>query len=476
MPNARSYFTRPLSIALPTLALLLAACGEEEPLPPDGGVLYGPHEATIDGLVAPLLEDEWTVGMVVGLLLPDGSTAVYGYGSAVRDGFVLPNRSTLYEIGSISKTFTGLALASMAEEGSVQLDQTVQSLLPAGQVTVPSLNNVDVTLAHLSTHTSGMPRMPPDFAPSNPDDPYPDYGTAELYTTLNGLSLTAEPGTAWEYSNLGVGLLGHALALTDGSSYEEMIDARICTPLGLTDTGMTLSADQQVRYAQGYTGDLGEAAPFTFDALAGAGALRSTADDVLTYLAAQAGVVSSPLSTAMQQSHTVRYSVSPSMDIGLGWLIDEDRYTWHNGGTYGFGTYAGFDPQTQTGVTVLSNVFTAYGAETRLGREVLKLVAGESYVAPDLPATLVLDVSELQPYAGNFRIGSVSSVDVEFDGQALYLVLPGQPRLRMFASDVDSFYLRMAVATITYDCSGSACDSFFFDQPGAGSFTATRQP
>ena len=210
----------------------------------------GKHQKQVDDLVRPIIEGKWAPGLVVGLIDADGQE-VYGYGETKTGGGVKPDQDTLFEIGSITKTFTSLALAGLVADGKLKLDDEVKTLLPAGQVTMPSRSGKEITLLQLSTHTSGLPRMPDNKAPKDPKDPFADYDAAKLYAFLSGYTLTRDPGAQWEYSNLGVGLLGHALSLKANKTYEALVADRITGPLKLKDTTIALSAEQTKRLAPG---------------------------------------------------------------------------------------------------------------------------------------------------------------------------------------------------------------------------------
>src|SRR5262249_48310186 len=160
-----------------------------------------------------------------------------------------------------------------------------------------------------------------------------------------------------EYSNLGAGLLGHALARRAGSDYETSVRSRILQPLKMNSTTVTLSAGLKARMAQGHDESLAPVSNWDLDALAGAGALRSTANDMLTFLAAFMGYSESPLRPAMRSMLSERRPAEPRQEIGLAWLIQkagEDEIIWHNGGTGGFRSFTGYNPKTRTGVIVLS--------------------------------------------------------------------------------------------------------------------------
>ena len=263
----------------------------------------------------------------------------------------------LVEIGSITKAFTGALLAEMASRGDLALDDPVEALLPGG-VTVPSDGERRITLEDLATHTSGLPRIPSNMRPASFLNPYVDYSVEQLYEFLGSHELRRGVGEAYEYSNLGFGLLGHALALRAGASYEDLLRERILGPLGMDDTGITLSDDGRARLAPGHNAR-GDTVPnWDLPTLAGAGALRSTAADMLRFLAAHLrgdDGIGARIVTATQAR---RAAGSANMDIGLGWHIlrrPDRTLVWHNGGTGGYRTFAGFDAGRGIAVVVLTN-------------------------------------------------------------------------------------------------------------------------
>ena len=130
----------------------------------------------------------------------------------------------------MTKVFTSLLLMDMTRHGEIALTDPVSKYLPAS-VKVPERNNRKITLADLSTQSSGLPRMPTNFAPKDQMNPYADYSVQQMYDFLSGYQLTRDIGSQYEYSNLGVGLLGHVLSLRAGTSYEALVRSRICDPL-----------------------------------------------------------------------------------------------------------------------------------------------------------------------------------------------------------------------------------------------------
>jgi len=195
-------------------------------------------------------EEHRSVGIVVGVVEPGGRRVV-GYGRLATDDVRRPDGDTVFEIGSITKVFTSIILADMVERGEVALDDPVQRLLPA-DVRVPTRNGAAITLLHLATHSSGLPRLPENLDPADPANPYADYTVAQLYAFLSSHELGRDIGETVEYSNLGVGLLGHALATRADSDYETLVRDRVLRPLAMLDTSITLTPSGRDRLAAGH--------------------------------------------------------------------------------------------------------------------------------------------------------------------------------------------------------------------------------
>src|SRR5262249_11166935 len=153
-------------------------------------------------------------GIVVGVIEPGGRRVVPYGGLAKGDPRTLDG-DTVFEIGSITKVFTSLLLADAVKRREVALTDPISKFLP-DRVKSPERGDRAITLQDLSTHTSGLPRLPANFAPKNASNPYADYSVEDLYQFLGGYQLTRDIGTQYEYSNLGGGLLGHVLALRAG--------------------------------------------------------------------------------------------------------------------------------------------------------------------------------------------------------------------------------------------------------------------
>lgn len=191
-----------------------------------------------------------SVGIVVGVIDSSGRRIV-SYGNLDSGDKRAVDGNTIFEIGSITKVFTSLLLADMVERKEVALTDPVSKYLPA-EVKMPERNGRQITLEDLSTHTSGLPRLPSNMKPKDPANPYADYSVEQMYQFLSGYQLTRDPGSQYEYSNLGGGLLGHVLARRAGTDYGTLVRTRICEPLGMNDTRITLSPEEKARFATGY--------------------------------------------------------------------------------------------------------------------------------------------------------------------------------------------------------------------------------
>ena len=287
---------------------------------------------------------------------------VVAYGNLAKGDPRTLDGDTIFEIGSVSKVFTSLLLADMVNRKEVALDDPAAKYLPEN-VKMPERSGKSITLLDLSTHSSGLPPLPSNLKPKDPRNPYADYSVDDLYQFLSGYTLPRDPGSEFEYSNLGAGLLGHLLACRAGTDYESLIRSRITQPLGMPDTGITLSSSMKQRMATGHNAMLAPVANWDLPTLAGAGALRSSANDMLTFLEAFLGYKESPLAPAMKAMLEVRRPAGQAK-IGLGWFISSahDReIAWHDGGTGGFRSFVGYDPKERIGVVVLSNASTPIG-------------------------------------------------------------------------------------------------------------------
>jgi len=333
----------------------------------------------IDRLVNSVMTLPDGSGLIVGVLR-GGSASYYGYGSGNGEG--RPTAETVYEIGSISKVFTAVLLATMLNDGLVELDEQVRTVDPA-------LSNLppQITLLSLATHTSGLPKMPSDMLRSmfrSRGNPYARYSVEDMLRYLSRCKperLQRRIGKV-EYSNLGMGLLGHILAQKLGVPFERAVVTRVCDPLGMQDTRIELTSAMVARLAPPCLANGKAASNWEMPAFEGAGGLRSTAKDVIAFLQANVEAAGSPLTTALRLCQEIRSRefapagwmqalASRSSEIaidmqryrqgvGLGWVVgqlqaDGSPLHWHHGATGGYRAFSGFVRDLGLGVAVLAN-------------------------------------------------------------------------------------------------------------------------
>ncbi|MEO5904058.1 MAG: serine hydrolase, partial [Gemmatimonadaceae bacterium] len=297
----------------------------QTPFPSESGI-----KSTIDNRVS----TKRAMGMVVATLEKGQAPHVYTAGVSGIAGLPL-DANTVFEIGSITKVFTNTILADMVRRGEVKLTDPISKYLPAS-VHVPQRNGRRITLLDLATQSSGLPRLPTNLKPADMANPYADYTVRQLYDFLTTYSLTRDIGAQYEYSNLGMGILGHVLALRTGKSYEALVKERVLIPLGMHDSGITLSKAMKSRMSQGFDANGAPMSLWDLPTLAGAGALRSTANDMLKFLAANLDSATVPLGPAMAMARAPRMAIGPNNMIGLAWntvTVFGLPVTWHNGGT-----------------------------------------------------------------------------------------------------------------------------------------------
>jgi D-alanyl-D-alanine-carboxypeptidase/D-alanyl-D-alanine-endopeptidase len=328
--------------------------------------------------------------IIIGIVDPNG-TQFFSNGKISNTNNTNVDQNTIFAIGSNTKVFTTVLLAEMVEEGLIKLNDPIDKYLPPN-VTIPQYKGHKITIEDLATHTSGLPEFPSNYCPSfaisnaqsledkvqhvrNLMSCTKNFTIGQLYQSLSNTTLTREPGSKYEYSTFGTGLLGRILTLKSNmSSYDELLTERILNVLGMNSTSIYLSDEQKSRLAIGHLS--GRELPLfnISNPLVPGGGLYSSADDLLKFISANIGLIKTKLDSAMQTSHLIRHSTGfliPNniavsgkngdieLYIGLGWLVTTNlgnEIIWHNGGTIGgYNAFMGFNPDTKRGIVVLCN-------------------------------------------------------------------------------------------------------------------------
>lgn len=332
--------------------------------------------------VQPYLDDHYSAAITVGIVDENGSH-VLGFGQLrQKDPDSRPDGKTVYQVGSITKIFTTTMLAEEVISGRLKLDEPAQKYLPKDLI-LPKKGNREITLEDLATHHSGLPPLPQlSFAAllggSLSKNLYAGVDREVLRQYLPLTWLSSPVGEKFNYSNLGIGLIGHALVETSSSeSYDSMVRQRITSPLKMNDTGVKLIDEQYSRLVQGYDALEMKTQPWDFPTLEGCGALHSTVNDMLLFAAANLGLRKTVLTPAMELAQTPRPNREfPGGEMGLGWLVQEQKrsgttHVWHDGMTGGYCSILILIPERKLGVVVLSNVASPVH---RIGNSICDLI------------------------------------------------------------------------------------------------------
>ena len=408
-------------------------------------------DADILAIIKQRVDEKRSAGIVVGILEPDGKTRVIAYGDPGPGQPPLDGNS-VFEIGSISKVFTGTLLADLVQEGKVGLDDPVQKFLPA-TAKLPTRNGKSITLRNLSEQNSGLPRMPNNFRPADQSNPYADYSVQQMYDFLAGYTLPRDPGEKFEYSNLGVGLLGHALSLAAGKPYEELQRERIWAPLGMEHTAITFTPWMKAHLALGHDEQGNVVANWDIPTLAGAGAIRSTMNDMLKFLEANLHPERGRLQRAMAFAQEER-APAGNMGIGLNWLrfhFGADTIVWHNGGTGGYRTFIGLQPSQKRGVIIMTNT-TGAGADD-IGIHLLdpSRPLTPKPAPPKQRTAIEVRAEVLNTYVGTYQLAPSFAIEVTLKDGALFGRPTDQPAFRLWPESETDFFLKEVDAQITFE-------------------------
>jgi len=428
-----------LGVVLMILPSLLLSNGVE--------AQHFPADEDLASMLRFLVEDRETTGIVLGVRDADGTARLLHFGSAGSEALPLDPRS-VFEIGSVTKTFAATLLADMVLRGEVGLEDPVARYLPE-HVTVPSRGGRAITLRDLATHTSGLPRLPDNLRLGSPRGPYADYTVERLYEFLASHDLRRAPGEAYEYSNVGYGLLAHALALAAGTSFRDLLRERVLEPLGMDMTGYALERDAAEWMVQSHRFGMPVPPLEVAEAMEGAGGLRSSAADMLRFLEANAGPPRTPLERAMRQAHQVQVpDEATGAGQGLAWRTvaspDGSRIVGHGGSTPGSQARLHFIPERGVGAFVLANE-----GQFRDALALNLLQHGAPFSTWErvavAPGVLAQYVGEYEEEAGHSRF----NVRLE-EEEYLTFHAGAQVRARLYATSDSTFHLLRFPWSLTF--------------------------
>lgn len=399
----------------------------------------------------------------IALAIIDSSGVQYfNFGQTTENGKDV-DEYTIYEIGSISKAFTALLLAQQVLDGDIKLEDKVNDFLP-DSITIPVMGDAEITFGNLTDHTSGLPRMPDNFAPANPNNPYADYTVEQMYETISSYQPVRTVGSEYEYSNLAQGLLGHLLAMNKNTTYEDLMVQTIADPLEMSGTRIEFTESMKENLALGHS-DGKVVENWDLPTLAGAGAIRSSTSDMARFISAQLDYVDTPLSAAMALTHKVRHDKAGGMSVAMAWHIKKGEsgdVIWHNGGTGGYRTFAGFVKETGKGVVLLSN--SSAGADD-IG---FYLLDPGSKLAELKFKSNAIDVPEstLAQYVGIYELSPELKITITKEENQLFGQATGQERFGIYPENDTTFFLTVVEAKIVFQLEDDTVESLILFQGG----------
>ena len=405
----------------------------------------------IQKIVRENIENRRSTAIVVGVVDSSGSR-VFAAGKLNGDSGSEVDGHSVFEIGSVTKTFTALLLEDMVQRGEVRLEDPVAKHLPKS-VKTPSRNGKEITLLDLATQSSGLPRMPDNFVPRDPDNPYSDYTEKRMYDFLNNYTLTNDIGAGYEYSNLGFALLGRALSLRAGKEYEALVRERILKPLGMGETGIALNPHMKSGLATGHNQMLQPVKNWDFDVMAPAGAVVSTVDDMLRYASAHLGLTETPLFPAMRETmKPCRDTAIQDNRIGLAWHVQkkgETEITWHNGATGGYHSLVALDRAHGVGVVILSA--SVNGIED-IGFHILDPAAYpiSKYTAPREHKEAKVDPKIFDAFTGFFELVPDMVITITREKDKLYGQLTGQEKIELHPESETDYFIVEVDAQVSF--------------------------
>ncbi len=411
-------------------------------------------EEWIEKAAAPLIENHIADGLSIGYIEGDHWGIVH-LGSSTRVG-KNANNLTLYELGSISKIFTSLLLADAAVRGEIDLNAAVDVDNPA-QIRFPSRDGKPITWLDLSTHRSGLPRLPTNLPRTDLKDPYRTYNAKKAAAFLKQYELPRQPGESQEYSNFAVSVLGYMIAANAGKTYEQLLRERIAAPLRMTDCTVSLSDAQTSRLATPHDKFGSNASPWTFADLPGAGGVHATMRDMMRFAKAQLHPPSGKLGEAIELAWKQQRDADKSGPaMGLGWMIAGDGQTrWHNGQTGGYHAALFINREFDCAAVILCN--TAVDKEIdSLAKRLIQKAAGLDIKSegsePSDPNSdkLAIDAKLRSRLVGRYQLTPDFIFDVQDRDGHLMVGITNQPTQEVFPDSPTRWSYRGVDATLQF--------------------------
>ena len=409
----------------------------------------------VEKVAGPLVEKRVVDGLSVGYI--EGSHYGIVHLGSSNQAKEKANNLTIYEIGSVSKVFTGLLLADAAVRGEIDLNAAAETTNAAG-IRLPSRDGRSITWMNLSTHRAGLPRLPGNLPLTDTKDPYREYDSKKAATFLNRYELPRQPGKTQEYSNLGTSVLGYLVSQKAGKTYPQLLQERIAEPLKMTDCTVSLSSDQLKRLATPHDKFGSAASPWTFADLPGAGGIHATMRDMMRFAKAQLTPPSGTLGEAIElawKQHTAADASGPAM--GLGWMIAGDGQTrWHNGQTGGSHAALFVNRDLKCAVVILCNTAVTNDVDQLAMQLVLKAAGQELPPQPAKTANkdadgLAIDAKLRSRLVGRYQLTPNFIFTVTDQDGHLMVGITNQPTQEVFPDSPTKWSYRGVDATLEFN-------------------------
>jgi len=415
-------------------------------------------DAEIHQILAERIDQkQQSVGIVVGII-EDRGERILAQGALNQGDPRSLSGNTTFEIGGLTSIFTSLLLADMSRKGEVTMSDPVTKYLPP-DVKIPNQRGQQITLADLATHTAGLPLMPSNFHPKNPANPYADYTEADLFQSLANTQLNGRLGLDYAYSNVGMALLASALSRRAGQSYEMLLKTRFFAPLGMNNTAVSTTPEMKAQFAVGHNTYLQPVGYWDPGGMAGAVGIKSTAQDLLTFIEAVLGYRQTALAPSMAAMLSLRRPTRyAGLELALGWHVlatSTTQIIWDNGGTGGFRAFMGFAPSRKVGIVVLSNTDGTNGIEDFALR--LFTPTPPELLAQREHVEIKIDPRLFQNYVGVYQLADGMQLIISQAGDHLVAQL-GQQKFMLAAESTKDFFVQNVEGQMTFvtDRTGNA--------------------
>ncbi len=413
-----------------------------------GSVLADKDYSTIvEQQVGPAVDAKLFPGAMIGIY-KDGETSFFPIGTLNFDQDESPNEDTLYEIGSISKVFTGVLFTDSIRRGEIERDTLVNDLLPDG-FEVQSKDGEELRLWHLTSHTSGWPTAPSNLAPTDGENPFFGYTQEMMFEAVNSMELQRAPGTEFEYSNFAVGLLGTLVSLNVDGEYESLVIERILEPLGIEDFTIDLNDEQRTRLAPAtaagrVTKSWGKTGPMD-----PAGMWITSAPSLLKFAIANIDDEQSEINESLSMARETLFEISEHGKMCYGWLRSADQSTyWHNGMTGGYTSYMATNPKHDVAIVLLTNGVAM--ETTMIGEKLIQAVMGMNPDPVSFDDIELLDESYSDQLVGTYHSAMGFDMIVSVNNGRLFAQITGQQTLELSKVGESRFKYKLVEAELEF--------------------------